>query len=142
MLSLWMQCLLKTEGKDFEDRTRKNLGLATNWLTGQLDLLSGNVPNLGHNDGSNILLFSKADYSDYRPIIQASSRAFLAKAALPAGEWDDLCIWLGLPYSPVLPDSIDLKKSWDDHRIGSLIPGQACERCNIIADLRTQTSFM
>ena len=119
MLSLWMQYLLETEGKDFEEPIKKNLALATKWLIGQLDSLSGKVPNLGHNDGSNILLFSNADYSDYRPVIQASSRAFLAKAALPAGEWDDLCIWLGLPHSPVLPESIDLKKSWGENRIGT-----------------------
>ena len=119
MLSLWMQYLLETEGKDFEESTRKNLALATKWLIGQLDSLSGKVPNLGHNDGSNILLFSNADYPDYRPVIQATSRVFLAKAALPAGEWDDLCIWLGFPTSPVLPESIDLKKSWGKDRIGS-----------------------
>ena len=119
MLSLWMHNLLEAEGKDFEESTRKNLALAAKWLAGQLDSFSGKVPNLGHNDGSNILLFSNSEYSDYRPVIQASSRAFLSKTALPVGEWDDLCIWLGLPHSPVLPDSIDLKKSWGENRIGT-----------------------
>ncbi len=84
-----------------------------------MDYKSGKVPNLGHNDGSNILPFSHAAYSDYRPIIQASNRCFLGKAALPAGEWDDLCFWLNLPSSPVLPESIDLKKTWQINRIGS-----------------------
>ncbi len=119
MLALWMQYLLKAEGKDFNDISRKNLALASTWLTGHLDPLSGRVPNLGHNDGSNILHFSKTDYSDYRPVIQASNRAFLSKAALPAGEWDDLCVWLGLPYLSVLPESIDFKRSWGDVRIGT-----------------------
>jgi len=119
MLALWMQYLLKTEGNVFDEATRNNLALASQWLIAQLDLTSGKVPNLGHNDGSNILLFSNADYSDYRPVIQASSRSFLAKAALPAGKWDDLCIWLGLPHTPVSPDSIDLKRSWGKDRIGT-----------------------
>jgi hypothetical protein len=119
MLSLWMQYLLETEGKEFESQTGKKLALASTWLVGQLDYLSGKVPNLGHNDGSNILPFTEANYSDYRPIVQASSRAFLAKAALPAGNWDDLCLWLGLPNSPVLPESIDLKKLWQENRIGT-----------------------
>ena len=118
VLSLWMQYLLKTEGKEFESQTGKKLALAVTWLAGQLDFLSGKVPNLGHNDGSNILLFTNTGYSDYRPVIQASSRAFLAKAALPAGYWDDLCIWLGLPVTPVLPESVDLRKSWQINRIG------------------------
>ena len=119
MLSLWMYYLLDNEGKEFESRISKKLALAATWLAGQLDYLSGKVPNLGHNDGSNILLFTNTGYSDYRPVIQASSRAFLAKAALPAGKWDDLCIWLGLPVTPVLPESIDLRKSWLINRIGS-----------------------
>jgi hypothetical protein len=119
MLCLWMQYLLETEGKEFESQTGKKLALATSWLAGQMDFLSGKAPNLGHNDGSNILPFTTADYSDFRPVVQASSRAFLAKAALPAGKWDDLCIWLGLPNSPVLPDSIDLKKLWQENRIGT-----------------------
>jgi hypothetical protein len=84
-----------------------------------MDYLSGRVPNLGHNDGSNILLFTNADYSDYRPVIQASNRAYLAKTALPAGKWDDLCIWLNIPVMPILPESIDLKKSWLINRIGT-----------------------
>ncbi len=121
MLSLWMQYLLKTEKKDFEDQVKKNLSQATQWLIGQLDPSSGKVPNLGHNDGSNILVLSNGDYSDYRPVSQASSRAFLTKAALPAGEWDDLCVWLGLASSPVLPESIDLKKSWGEDRIGTAV---------------------
>ena len=119
ILSIFMRSLLETEGKAIEDKTSRKLALATNWLTGQLDSLSGKVPNLGHNDGANILPLTNADYSDYRSIIQASSRAFLAKAALPAGEWDDLCIWLGLPNTPVLPESIDLKSSWQENRIGT-----------------------
>ena len=119
MLSLWMQYLLKTEGKEIESQTCKKLALASTWMAGQLDHLSGKVPNLGHNDGSNILPFTNASYSDFRPIIQASSRAFFTKAALPAGNWDDLCVWLGLPDSPVLPESIDLKKSWLPNRIGT-----------------------
>jgi len=119
MLSLWMQYLLKTEGKALESQTGKKLALASTWLGGQLDSLSGKVPNLGHNDGANILPFTNADFSDYRPVIQASSQAFHAKAALPAGSWDDLCIWLDLPNSPVLPESIDLKETWLENRIGA-----------------------
>ena len=119
ILALWIQYLLKIEDKVFDVGIGRNLALASKWLIAQLDPVSGKVPNLGHNDGSNILLFSNAHYSDYRTVIQASSRAFLAKAALPGGEWDDLCIWLGLPHVPVLPDSIDQKKYWGKGRIGT-----------------------
>jgi len=119
MFSLWMQYLLNSEGKDFESLINKKLSIAVNWLAGQMDYISGKVPNLGHNDGTNILFFTNSSYMDYRPVIQASSRAFLAKAALPAGNWDDLCVWLGLPVTPVLPESIDLRKTWLINRIGT-----------------------
>jgi hypothetical protein len=66
------------------------LKLATKWLTGQLDLLSGKLPNLGHNDGSNLLQVGSEDYSDYRPTLQAASRAFLGEPCLNQGKWDDL----------------------------------------------------
>ena len=61
-----------------------------------------------------IFFFSNADYSDYRPVIQAASRAFLEKAALPAENGMICAFGLGLPHTPVLPDSIDLKKSWGE----------------------------
>jgi hypothetical protein len=114
-----MQYLLICEGKKFEFKINEKLAMATNWLFGQLDYLSGGTPNLGNNDGSNILPFFNSEYNDYRPIIQASSLSFLNKPAFPEGEWDDLSIWFDLPVKPVLAESIDLKKSWSKNRIGT-----------------------
>jgi hypothetical protein len=119
MLSLWMQYILKSEGKKFESQINEKLAKSANWLIGQLDHLSGRTPNLGNNDGSNIIPFSSCEYSDYRPIIQASSRSFLKKAAFPKGNWDDLCVCFNLPIEPVLAESIDLTKSWPKNRIGT-----------------------
>ncbi len=73
------------------------LAAATSWLALRLDPVSGRVPNLGHNDGSNILPLSNAVFDDYRPVVQAASRAFRASPALPPGPWDDLCLWLDIP---------------------------------------------
>lgn len=97
MLSLWMQLLLEKEHLLFKDEIMNKLASAAGWLAVRLDKTSGQVPNLGHNDGSNILPFSDAGYRDYRPIVQAASRAFLATPALESGQWDDLCLWLELP---------------------------------------------
>ncbi len=41
---------------------------------------------------------SPTPYGDFRPTVQAAARAFL-RTGLPAGEWDELSLWLGLPAS-------------------------------------------
>ncbi|HWQ84244.1 MAG TPA: heparinase II/III-family protein, partial [Anaerolineales bacterium] len=35
-----------------------------------------------------------SSYADYRPVLQAASRAFLGKPAFPAGSWDEMSGWL------------------------------------------------
>jgi hypothetical protein len=73
------------------------LGAATRWLAAQLDPISGRLPNLGHNDGSLLLPLGVAEFRDYRPTLQAAGLAFLGQPLLPAGTWDELPLWLGLP---------------------------------------------
>ena len=74
----------------------QRLQSATIWLNDQLDIQSGRVPNLGHNDGTLLLPFGCQDYNDYRPTLQAASLAFLDCRALPAGPWDELAYILNL----------------------------------------------
>lgn len=74
----------------------QRLAQATRWLIAQFDQSSGRAPNLGHNDGSNLLPVGNADYLDYRPTLQAASRAFLGTPCFTAGPWDELSRWLGL----------------------------------------------
>ncbi|REG11350.1 heparinase II/III-like protein [Pelolinea submarina] len=97
VLALWMQLFLEKENKILDDGVLNKLAAATAWLGLRLDPASGQVPNLGHNDGSNILPLSSAAFNDYRPVVQAASRAFRACPALPPGPWDDLCLWLDIP---------------------------------------------
>ncbi|HEY60186.1 MAG TPA: hypothetical protein G4N92_05835 [Anaerolineae bacterium] len=94
--SLWMQMVTKAMGGTLPLSTVEKLAAATRWLLAQIDPISGQAPNLGHNDGSLILPLSTAEYYDFRPVAQSSSRAFLGKAYLPTGPWDELSLWLGL----------------------------------------------
>lgn len=97
---------------------QERLAAATLWMTAQLDRSSGRLPNLGHNDGSLLLPMGCDDFLDYRPTVQAASRAFLGTPHLPPGPWDELSLWLGLEATPK-------EKTRDDspspavHRIGS-----------------------
>jgi len=95
-LALWMKVLLQFSCQKMDSQSHSKLSHASNWLMGQLDPISGQVPNLGHNDGSLILHFCQTPYEDYRPILQAASRAFLDEPAFDPGPWDDLCVWLGV----------------------------------------------
>ena len=72
------------------------LARATHWLFSLLDPPTGNVPNLGANDGAMILPLSVMPHEDFRPTVQAAARAFL-RTQLPSGAWDDLSLWLGFP---------------------------------------------
>jgi hypothetical protein len=97
--SLWMDFITRTNNEKLPDLTLEKLTIATGWLLNFIEPTSGHVPNLGHNDGSNIFPLSQCAYADYRPVAQAASRAFLKKSLLPSGIWDESCYWLNLPIS-------------------------------------------
>jgi len=71
-----------------------NLQIATSWLLALCDPESGRVPNLGPNDGAYILPLTVQSFHDYRPVLQAASRAFLGKTAFKPGAWDEMSLWL------------------------------------------------
>ncbi|MGH2581658.1 MAG: alginate lyase family protein [Anaerolineales bacterium] len=101
-LGLWAVCLTKIDGQELENVTLGKLGKATNWLMNLLDDDSGRVPNLGPNDGAYILPLTEQPFHDYRPVLQASSSAFLKTTPLKAGPWNDMILWLDiLPGKPV-----------------------------------------
>jgi len=100
-------------------KVTQKLSLATQWLIAQMDLRSGKAPNLGHNDGSNILPTGCSDYADYRPTAQATSRAFLGASCLPAGPWDELSNWLGSIETDEAIIRADSLTSNAVHRVGN-----------------------
>ncbi len=79
--SLWPSCL-------------KKIAAATHWLLSLMDSESGQTPNLGANDGAYIFPLSVSPFSDYRPVLHASARAFL-DYDLPRGLWDEMSLWFG-----------------------------------------------
>ena len=96
MLSLWMAKLLEVNSEKFTQETREKIKSAVFWLYNLLDIQSGQVANLGHNDGSLIFPLSTAPYYDYRPIIQAAANEFLEQSLLSSALYDDLAIWLSI----------------------------------------------
>ena len=94
--ALWVDAILRGRGGLWPASTLATLARASHWLFSVLDPVSGRTPNLGPNDGALILPLSSSAYDDYRPTVQAAARAFL-RTSLPAGRWDELSLWLGIP---------------------------------------------
>ena len=81
----------------FPPATLSRLQAGVSWLLALLDPLSGQVPNLGPNDGALIFPLAGSPFADYRPALQTAARAFFSEPALPPGPWDETSLWLGLP---------------------------------------------
>jgi hypothetical protein len=61
-----------------------------------VDADSGRAANLGPNDGAYILPLTMQPFGDYRPVLQASSRAFRGGNVFEPGPWDEISLWFGL----------------------------------------------
>jgi len=99
--AIWMAAIAKNAEINLPESALKKLALATRHLYEMVDLSSGRVPNLGHQDGSNILPLAVAEHLDYRPVLQAAGRLFLGEEIFPAGQWDEKALWLHIPQQPV-----------------------------------------
>jgi hypothetical protein len=69
---------------------------AINWLFVFTDPISGHTPNLGSNDGAQLLNLHSCDYRDFRPTIQAANVLFNQEALFPKGEWDEPLVWMNI----------------------------------------------
>ncbi len=96
-LALLYSAHLKKHGRSLSGQLQERLAQAARWLISQVDPVSGQAPNLGHNDGSLILPLGCTEFRDYRPTVQAAALAFLGCPCLPPGQWDELSDWFELP---------------------------------------------
>jgi len=96
---LWAARLAKLHDEPLPLASLQALARMTQFLNALADPRNGRVPNLGHNDGSNLLPLSSCEAADYRPLLQAASLALLGLPAFENGPWDELALWLGIPVS-------------------------------------------
>jgi hypothetical protein len=92
--ALWIQAIGQNHSLRFPIETQKKLAAAARWLEEQVDADNGLAPNLGSNDGANILPLSSAEFSDYRPVVQTASQRFRLTSPFPSGPWDETSLWL------------------------------------------------
>jgi hypothetical protein len=100
-LALWVNTLNTKSTKGHEGKSKKlseplrplclkKISLATRWLAELTDPISGNAPNLGANDGAYLFPLTNADFRDFRPVVNAASRAFLNEKPFPE---DEMSLW-------------------------------------------------
>ena len=70
---------------------------ATRWLGAMIDPVSGDVPNLGPNDGAYPYRLDSSVYRDFRPCLQLASLLFTGGPAFEFGPWWESAAWLGVP---------------------------------------------
>lgn len=119
-LMLHEALLAASLGQPLPKDSLTRLASATTWLLAQVDPLTGRAPNLGSNDGANILPLASNSFADYRVVAQAAARAFLKQPAFPPGAWDELGLWLGQPHTdaqplPPFPVSRAVHRLQDEH---------------------------
>jgi hypothetical protein len=90
----WMLRLAAGHGLDFPSELRQRLARGLAWLQAMVDPATGYAPNLGSNDGANILPISACTYLDMRPAIQATAALLGAPLPYPPGPWDEPLLWL------------------------------------------------
>jgi len=69
---------------------------AITWLSSFIDRESGDVPNLGANDGAMSCAMHSCDYRDYRPCVQLSSFLFNQTCPYVEGDYNEPLVWLGI----------------------------------------------
>lgn len=88
----------------FSVRWRERAAAAALWLAELTDPESGDVPNLGANDGARLCPLSDTDYRDFRPSVQLAASLFCGHRVYPEdGEWNAPLRWLGV----AIPDAVE-----------------------------------
>jgi hypothetical protein len=96
---LWSARLAERNGEPLPSTTMDGLRRAARFEARLADDDTGQVPNLGPNDGGLILPLTTCTVHDYRPTLGMAA-AVWGEPALLHGPWDEACVWLGLARRP------------------------------------------
>lgn len=109
---------LKLSDTPFSKQLLTKMQLATDWLNVFTDSYTGAVPNLGANDGAQLIPLTHCDYRDYRPSVQLASVLFYNKKCYSnEGAFNQHLKLLSLDGSEILPT----KKSCKDFESGGYL---------------------
>lgn len=131
-LALYTNNIRQDAGEpDWPKATRRHLSAATHWLWALVDPQTGQVPNLGANDGAYIFPLAAQGFDDYRPVINAAARAFLDQSIPEFDAQSEMSAWFGLEGQPPIEDRPS--QAFDDLRVTG-VEGQAFLRTAAFRD--------
>lgn len=90
----WALQLGERNGESFSPEFRLGLVKALTFLSMLTDRSNGRAPNYGPNDGALVLPLSDCDYTDFRPVLQATAAVAQAVRLFEPGPWDEEAAWL------------------------------------------------
>lgn len=94
MAEVWRRKLYLPQ---FSPNLKNKLNAATCWLYQFIQFSTGDLPNLGANDGARLLPLTDSDYRDFRPSVQLASVLFCQNRAWGIdGDWNLPISWLGI----------------------------------------------
>ena len=79
--------------KPFSELFYKKANAASAWLLMFTDEISGNVPNIGANDGAMLLNSHSCNYRNFKPSVQLSYIIFDKTKIYDEGKWDEQLLW-------------------------------------------------
>ncbi len=92
LAELWRQ---RENQPEFSPGFMERARAAAHWLHYLTDPGEGDVPNIGDNDGANLLPLTNADYRDFRPSVQLAMALFADQTAYSGdGSHETLLEWL------------------------------------------------
>lgn len=80
--------------RPFEPGVYDRLARAGEFLFELSDRTSGRCPNYGNNDGALPLPLNECDFTDFRPVLQATHYLVQRKRLFGSGPWDEDLLWL------------------------------------------------
>jgi hypothetical protein len=89
---------VKFEQDQFSKKYKQKINLAIDWMWQLTDQDTGNIPNLGANDGAQLLQLSGSDYRDFRPSIQFASVLFRGYCVYDDERCNEILKWLNISF--------------------------------------------
>jgi len=117
---------VKFEQGEFSKNYKQKVNVAIDWIWQLTDPDTGNIPNLGANDGAQLLQLSDSDYRDFRPSIQLATALFKSYRAYNYKNCNEILKWLNINFDESPSKKIEKKsKIFTDGGFVSLI-GNGC----------------
>jgi asparagine synthase (glutamine-hydrolysing) len=91
---VWALRLAERNGEPFSSDLYARLRRSSEFLDEMTDPHTGEAPNYGNNDGTLVLPLSDCEYGDFRPTLQALHYLATQQRRFPAGNWDEMMVWL------------------------------------------------